>query len=144
MNAWKALTHKLGLDNVVIFHGYVPREEAFRITGTSHVFCITSVREDTSIVVFEVFRYGVPIIALEYCGFATVINENCGIKIPICGRRQVIRDYVRHIDYLATNEEERRRISAGALERCQDFTCEAKMAVLNEIYQTAYESSRQA
>lgn len=144
MNSWKALTHKLGLDNVVTFHGYVPREEAFRIMGTSHVFCITSVREDTSTVVFEAFRYGVPIIALDHCGFAAVINENCGIKIPICGRRQVIRDYARHIDYLATHEEERRRLSAGALERCQDFTWEAKMAVLNEIYQTAYESSRQA
>lgn len=137
MNSWKALAHKLGLDDVVTFHGFVPREEAFRIMGTSHVFCITSVREDTSTVVFEAFRYGVPIIALDHCGFAAVINENCGIKIPIQSRKQVIRDYARHIDYLATHEEERRRLSSGALERCKDFTWEAKMAVLNEIYSSS-------
>lgn len=102
--------------------------------STSHVFCITSVREDTSTVVFEAFRYGLPIIALDHCGFATVINETCGIKIPINSRSQVIGDYARHLDYLATHEEERRQLSQGALERCRDFTWDAKMVVLNELY----------
>ena len=104
MQAWKKLTSKLGLDNIVTFHGFVPREEAFHIMGTSHVFCITSVREDTSTVVFEAFRYGLPIVALDHCGFATVINETCGIKIPIQSRKQVIEDYARHLDYLASHE----------------------------------------
>ena len=132
--AWKALTHKLGLDDRVIFHGFVPREEAFRIMGTSHVFCITSVREDTSTVVFEAFRYGLPIIAMDHCGFSTVIDETSGIKIPICSKNQVIADYARHIDYLATHELERQRLSTGALERCKMFTWEAKMEIINKVY----------
>lgn len=82
MEAWKALSHKLGLDDVVTFHGFVPREEAFRIMSTSHVFCITSVREDTSTVVFEAFRYGLPIIALDHCGFATVITPTAASRFP--------------------------------------------------------------
>ena len=134
MEAWKRLAHQLGLDNVVTFHGFVPREEAFRIMSSSHVFCITSVREDTSTVVFEAFRYGLPIIALDHCGFSTVIDETSGIKIPINSRRQVISDYARHLDYLATHEEKRQELSAGALDRCQSFTWEAKMAILNELY----------
>ena len=137
MEAWKKLSHKLGLDGVVTFHGFVPREEAFHIMSTSHVFCITSVREDTSTVVFEAFRYGLPIIALDHCGFATVINETCGIKIPINSRSQVIGDYARHLDYLATHEEERRQFSQGALKRCRDFTWDAKMEVLNRLYADA-------
>lgn len=137
MQAWKVLAHKLGLDNVVIFHGFVPREEAFRIMGTSHVFCITSVREDTSTVVFEAFRYGLPIIAMDHCGFSTVINETCGIKIPIQSRKQVIEDYARHLDFLATHEAERQQLSEGALKRCADFTWEAKMDTINGIYAKA-------
>lgn len=82
MEAWKALSHKLGLDNVVTFHGFVPREEAFHIMSTSHVFCITSVREDTSTVVFEAFRYGLPIIAPDHCGFATVITPTAASRFP--------------------------------------------------------------
>lgn len=135
MDAWKKLAHQLGLDDVVTFHGFVPREEAFRIMSSSHVFCITSVREDTSTVVFEAFRYGLPIIALDHCGFSTVIDETSGIKIPICSHSQVIADYARHLDYLATNEDERQRLSAGALARCQQFTWEAKMEILNRMYQ---------
>ena len=141
MEAWKQLTHKLGLDEVVTFHGFVPRDEAFRIMSSSHVFCITSVREDTSTVVFEAFRYGLPIIALDHCGFSSVINETCGIKIPINSHSQVIADYARHLDYLATHEEERQNLSAGAQERCQHFTWDAKMVTLNDIYQKAVSES---
>ncbi|MBR5886804.1 MAG: glycosyltransferase family 4 protein [Akkermansia sp.] len=137
MEAWKKLTHKLKLDDVVTFHGFIPREDAFRIMGTSHVFCITSVREDTSTVVFEAFRYGLPIIAMDHCGFSTVIDESCGIKIPINSRQQVIEDYARHIDYIATHEEERQALSKGALERCQHFTWDAKMNTINKIYEKA-------
>ena len=134
MEAWKKLSHKLGLDNVVTFHGFVPREEAFHIMSSSHVFCITSVREDTSTVVFEAFRYGLPIIALDHCGFSSVINETCGIKIPINAHAQIIADYARHLDYLATHEKERQKLSAGAQEHCQHFTWDAKMEVINRIY----------
>ncbi len=137
MEAWKQLAHKLGLDNIVTFHGFVPREEAFRIMSSSHVFCITSVREDTSTVVFEAFRYGLPIIAMDHCGFSSVIDATCGIKIPINSRNQVISDYARHLDTLATDENYRAQLSAGALKRCQHFTWDAKMEVLNKIYSQA-------
>lgn len=134
MEAWKKLTRKLGLDDIVTFHGFVPREEAFRIMSSSHVFCITSVREDTSTVVFEAFRYGLPIIALDHCGFSTVIDETCGIKIPIQSHKQVISDYARHLDFLASREDERQRLSAGAQSRCHLFTWENKMNTLNTLY----------
>lgn len=134
MEAWKKLTRKLGLDDIVTFHGFVPREEAFRIMSSSHVFCITSVREDTSTVVFEAFRYGLPIIALDHCGFSTVIDETCGIKIPIQSHTQVISDYAHHLDFLASHEVERQRLSAGAQSRCHLFTWENKMNTLNTLY----------
>lgn len=137
MKDWKRLAHRLGLNEVVTFHGFVPREEAFRIMSSSHVFCITSVREDTSTVVFEAFRYGLPIIALDHCGFSTVIDETSGIKIPINSRKQVIADYARHLDYLATHEEERQLLSQGALARCQQFTWDEKMEVINKLYADA-------
>ena len=140
--AWKSMTRQLGLDNVVTFHGFVPREEAFRIMASSHVFCITSVREDTSTVVFEAFRYGLPIIAMDHCGFSTVIDENSGIKIPIHSKKQVIQDYARHLDYLATHESERQRLSVGATERCKLFTWDAKMQVINEVYASAVKEKR--
>ncbi|MBR5523506.1 MAG: glycosyltransferase family 4 protein [Akkermansia sp.] len=136
-DAWKKLAHKLGVADMVTFHGFVPREQAFHIMGTSHVFCITSIREDTSTVVFEAFRYGLPIVVLDHCGFSTAIDESSGIKIPIQSKKQVIADYARHLDYLATHEDKRRELSSGALKRCSKFTWEEKMKMLNDIYYKA-------
>lgn len=138
-DAWKKLAKKLNLTNV-IFHGFIEREEVFRIMGSCHVFCITSVREDTSTVVFEAFRYGLPIIAMDHCGFSAVINDNCGIKIPIHSSKQVIADYAKHLDYLATHEEERLRLSQGAIERCKDYSWTSKMEVLNDLYESILQS----
>lgn len=132
--AWKKLAHELGLDGVVTFHGFLPREEAFSVMADSHVFAITSVREDTSTVVFEAFRYGLPIIVMDHCGFAAVVNDSCGVKIPIRSLSQVIKTYAEKLDYLATHEEERRARSAGAVLRCHDFTWQGKMEKLNRIY----------
>lgn len=134
MTAWKKLTRRLGLDDRVTFHGFVEWEEAFRIMGRSHVFCITSVREDTSTVVFEAFRRSLPIIAQDHCGFSTAIDDTCGIKIPIRSLSQVIEDYARSLDFLAAHEDVRQRLAAGALERCRHFTWGSKMQMLNKIY----------
>lgn len=141
--AWKALSRELGVDNMVTFHGFLPREEAFSVMANSHVFAITSVREDTSTVVFEAFRYGLPIVVMDHCGFAAVVNETCGVKIPIRSLPQVISDYAHHLDYLATHEDERQAMSRGAVARCNDFTWEGKMKELNRIYADAVVSGTQ-
>lgn len=137
--AWKQLAHELGLDDVVTFHGFLPREEAFSVMANSHVFAITSVREDTSTVVFEAFRYGLPIVVMDHCGFAAVVNDTCGIKIPIHSLSQVIDGYAESLDYLASHEEERQAKSRGAVARCNDFTWDGKMEVLNRIYRQTVE-----
>lgn len=135
--AWKKLARKLGVADKVIFHGFLPREEAFSVMANSHAFAITSVREDTSTVVFEAFRYGLPIVVMDHCGFAAVVNDSCGIKIPIQTLQQVIDAYAENLDYLATHEEERQEKSRGAVARCNDFTWEGKMECLDRIYADA-------
>ena len=48
-----------------------------------HVLCITSISDLTSTVTLEGLSYGLPIISLNHCGFAHVIDDSCGIKIPV-------------------------------------------------------------
>lgn len=135
--AWKKLARELGVEDKVIFHGFLPREEAFSVMASSHVFAITSVREDTSTVVFEAFRYGLPIVVMDHCGFAAVVNDTCGMKIPIRSLSQVIDAYADNLDYLATHEDVRQEKSRGAVARCNDFTWEGKTETLNRIYAQA-------
>ena len=134
---YRKLAQKLGIAEKVTFHGFVSREESFRIMSSSHVFCLTSVREDTPNVLFEAFRYALPVIAIDHAGFGAVLDDTCGYKIPIHSLEQVIKDYAEHIDYLATHEEKRQQLAQGALDICQRFTWESKMQVVNEIYAQA-------
>jgi glycosyltransferase involved in cell wall biosynthesis len=49
----------------------------------------------------------------------------------------VVADYAKHLDYLASNEDERRKKSQGAIDICQKYTWDKKMEFLNSIYENA-------
>lgn len=134
---YKRLARKLGIAHKVVFHGFVSREESFKIMSSSHVFCITSVREDTPTVLFEAFRYGLPVIAIDHAGFGAVLDNTCGFKIPIDSFEQVVADYARHIDELANNEFLRAQLAQGALHMCDLYSWDAKMELINEVYAKA-------
>jgi len=137
---WQKLAKKLNLEDRVTFHGRLPHEEVYKKMKESDIFCITSISEGgTTTVVAEALRMGLPIIALDHCGFSSAINEKCGIKIPIISKKQIISDYARYIDFLASDADARRKLSEGAIERSKIFSWEEKMARINNIY-TSIES----
>jgi glycosyltransferase involved in cell wall biosynthesis len=137
---YKKLAAKLGVKDKVIFHGFLPRDESFKIMSSSHVFVITSVRDDTPTVLFEAFRYALPVVAIDHAGFGAILDDTCGCKIPIHSFKQVVADYAKHLDFLATNENERQRKSQGALDICQNYTWEKKMEFLNRLYEKAVDN----
>ncbi|MBR5212847.1 MAG: glycosyltransferase family 4 protein [Akkermansia sp.] len=139
---YKKLAQKLGVADKITFHGFVSREESFQIMSSSHIFCITSVREDTPTVLYEAFRYALPVIAIDHAGFGAVLDDTCGFKIPIHSFQQVVADYARHIDYLAAHEDERVKLAQGALDMCERYTWDAKMQVINEVYASAVKDKR--
>lgn len=103
-----------------------------------HVMCITSIHEGgTPNICVEALQNGLPIIALDHCGFATVVDDTCGIKIPIQSQRKMSAALAQELDRLAEDEDLRQRLAQGALERSKSFTWEAKMELLNEVYAEA-------
>lgn len=135
-NSWKKKSHELNLPNIT-FYGWVSRDEAVRIMGECNVFVITSLADATSTVILEALSYGLPVVALDHCGFANVLNENCGIKIPIISQKQVIRDIANALKNIDSSQEYQLSLSAGAIQRAQDFTWEAKAIEINSLYQQA-------
>jgi glycosyltransferase involved in cell wall biosynthesis len=130
---WMNLAKKNKLINIK-WHGLVQRNEAVNIMKTCHLFCITSLSDETSSVLLEALSLALPVIALDHCGFSNVITDECGIKIPIHSKKQVVTDFAEAIDFLFENEDVRMSLAHGALRRAQDFTWEKKAAMINEIY----------
>lgn len=131
--SWKSLAKRRGVDNI-IWHGWMKREAAIDIMKSCHLFCITSLSDLTSTVLLEALSLGLPVIALDHCGFSNVITDICGIKIPIQSPKQVIQDFAIAIQQLSIDEERRFNLAKGALKRSDDFSWEEKIKTLNKIY----------
>jgi glycosyltransferase involved in cell wall biosynthesis len=130
---WRDKAKCLKLKNIV-WHGWVERSEALRIMQSCHLFCITSLSDLTSTVILEALSYGMPVIALDHCGFSNVITENCGRKIPIINKAQVVRDFASAISEMADNEELRRILSEGARKRAMEYNWEDMAKTISDIY----------
>ena len=130
---WKRLASKLNLRNIV-WHGWVNKEKALEIMKTSHLFTITSLSDATSTVLLEALSLGLPVVALNHLGFANIINEDCGIKIDVKSKEQLVRDLSRSLDDIYNHEDYRLKLAKGAISRAQEFTWEEKAQTINSIY----------
>lgn len=131
---WKKLSKKLKIADHIKFHGALPRQDALSIMAKSHVLLITSLRDLTSTITIEALALGLPIICLDHCGFADVIDETCGIKIPLTNPKKVIIGLAEAIQKLAQDENLRFELAKGALLRAQDFSWDKKAEMVNQIY----------
>ena len=130
---WKKMAAEK--NNVRIhWHGWVERTQGMEIMQACDVFCITSLSDLTSTVLLEALSYGLPVIALDHCGFTNVITDECGIKIPIRNKRQVVEDIAKAIDCMAADEEKRKSMSVAAHQRSLSYSWEEKGEEINRIY----------
>lgn len=134
---WQRLARRLGLADRCRWTGWLDRDQAVRVMHSAHVFVITSVKDLTSTVLMEALAGGLPVICPDMCGFADVVNDQCGIKVAMQSPRQVQKDLAAAIIRLANNEVERRRLAQGALRRIEDFSWQKKAAAVDAIYQQA-------
>ena len=118
----------------IIWHGWVERSKAIVIMKESHAFIITSMCDLTSTVILEALSLGLPVIAMDHCGFSNVINENCGIMIPVTYISQIINEIGKAITKIERDEEYRKQLSQGAILRAKDFAWEEKARILDNIY----------
>jgi len=127
---WKKKVLKCGLSGVVSWYGWRSRDEAVAIVSQADVFAITSLRDLTSTVLLEALSHGKPVICLDHCGFSDIVDETCGIKIPVGRAREVIQGFADAILRLQ-DQSLRDRLSAGALKRAKEYEWGRKKSLLS-------------
>lgn len=132
--SWKKLAINYGINSHCNWYGWLERKEAIEIMRKGHVFCITSISDLTSTVTLEALSYGLPIICLDHCGFSHVVNDECGIKIPVNNPKEAILNFRLALEKINQNEEYRQNLSCGAIARANEFIWDKKIDKLNEIY----------
>lgn len=131
---WCHLAEELGISTRCKFHGWLSREEALAVMSSSHLMLITSLRDLTSTVTIEALALGLPIVCLDHCGFAGVVDDSCGIKVPVTSPASVVAGLSAAIAQLAGHEKLRAELAKGAVARARDYSWEKKAQVVECVY----------
>lgn len=141
---WRSLASRLKLEDRCHWHGWLPRDQCLEVMRESHVFTITSLKDLTSTVAVEAISLGLPVISLDHCGFADLVTEECGIKIYPGSGVQIANDLSVALLTLCRDEPLRRYLAQGAIRSSQAYSWQAKMKILNDVYQSTAASYHSA
>lgn len=119
--------------------GFVPYTEVFEFYSSSHLFVLTSMMDATTTVLFEALQAGLPVICPNHLSFAEVIDESCGIKLPMKSLKIVERALADAITLCYRNEPFRRSMSVGALAKAKEHSWGTKIQTLNQLYRDILE-----
>ena len=135
--SWRAFAAKLSIADKCRWHGWLARDEALTVVHKGHLFAITSLKDLTSTVLLEALAQGVPVVALDHCGFSNVIDETCGFKVAVTTADQISRSFAGTIEKVWRDEAGRRKLAQGALQRTRVFSWEHKGESLDRVYSAA-------
>ncbi|MCU0329769.1 MAG: glycosyltransferase family 4 protein [Candidatus Kapabacteria bacterium] len=113
------LVHSLGMNDAVVFHGYVSRDDKVRLLSSSHVVVNTSVKEGWGITNLEANACGTPVVVSDVPGLRDSVRQgDSGLMYPY-GDIQALAAAVTHI---LADEADRQRLSEGAVRWASTFT----------------------
>lgn len=127
----KNLCHLLGIDDRVIFTGYLSEKEKKRLLSEAWILVSTSLREGWGLTVLEAAACGTPTVAYKISGFVdSVIDGQTGF---LCQRNNP-HEIVKNIRRLLLNRSLRKRFSQNALGFSRQFSWEKTAKETLEIF----------
>ncbi|MEM4957127.1 MAG: glycosyltransferase family 4 protein [Acidilobaceae archaeon] len=122
---------KKGLTNIV-FLGALDRRGVMRVLKRSQVFLLPSRTEALGLSALEAMASGVPVVAMRVGGLPEVVaHGESGLLASST------REFIEHALRLVSDEQTRRRLAAGALERAKLFDCEKQLPRYLAVYRLA-------
>ena len=132
--SYRNLALRLGVEDLVKWHGQVGHEQVGELMDQADVFLFTSVHEATSTVTMEAISHGLPVICFDACGFGPVVDDDMGIKIPLGDPDDSILRFADAVMLLATDSELRAKMSQACYDKAPGLSWETKMKKVQELY----------
>ncbi|MFO0935870.1 MAG: glycosyltransferase family 4 protein [Gemmataceae bacterium] len=131
----ETLAAQLGIAERVQFRGWVKQNELSDILRRSQAFVFPSIREFGGGAVLEAMASGLPCIVTDYGGPAELVAEDCGIKVPIADRGNLVSHVQSAMEALLTDPARCRQLGTAAINRIRSqFTWSEKARQVNELY----------
>ena len=111
---------ELGLENSIILHGFLNKNEINKVLANSSIYLMTSLTESFGIVLLEAMSFGIPCISFTSAeGANELISDNYnGYLIPDRDKDIMIKK----IKYLIDNYDERCRLGRNGLLKIKEYS----------------------
>lgn len=93
--------------------------------------------EANTTVIWETMSWGIPTISLDHFGMADVINDSCGIKIPVKSYGQVVNCLAATLDNLSLNPEKILQLKKGVYQSAVKYTWNNRIDFYESCYKKA-------
>ena len=132
----RRLARELGIESCCHWHGQVSKSEVKTLMCCSHVLLFPSLQDANPNTVIEALQTGLPVICHDAHGCASVVNDSCGIKIPMSSSQDSVRGFSDALLSLIATPEQIERLSIGAIVRARQFNWQDTTNKMLEVYQS--------
>lgn len=133
---YERLCKKYGLSDRVTFVGRIPYELVYKEYAQADIFCSSSLRDSGGSAYIGAMASGLPIICIDHAGPGELVTGDCGIKVPLISRKQVVEDLATAIEDLARDAKEIKKMGEAGIMRVRKyFDWEVKTKLLMDYYE---------
>ena len=128
----RALAKKLGINQQVVFTGWISGKEKEKFFQEASIFCLPSYDEGFPMAVLDAWAYGLPVITTPVGGLPDVLIQGVNALVFEPGDVEMLPT---HLNELIINESLRQRISEESIKLSQgSFNLETISAQLSKLY----------
>ena len=132
----EAIIDEHSLHDCVELLGWKTQTEVGQLMRTADVFAFPSIRELGAGAVVEAMACGLAMAVVNYGAPAGLVTEECGVKIPLGTKEQLVDRYASELESLVEDESRLRSAGLAAHERAlRVFSWDAKAVRTIEVYE---------
>lgn len=121
-------------NNNVHFYSWLPHQETQDLFRKGHLLFFTSLYEATGTVILESLSIGVPILCHDTCGQGDIVDNSCGIKIPLENPKRSIEEFCKAIREVNKNRALLKQMSEGAYKKSKEVSWKRNVEKMLDIY----------
>lgn len=125
-----------GIGDKVEFHDWMSRAEVLKFMQTADIFLFPSY-EGGGMVVLEAMAAGKPVVCLEAGGPGEAVTEECGVKVKMQNRDQIVQDLSKALYKLAKDPLLRRKMGEASKRRIREtYDWDQKGKQIQRLYES--------
>lgn len=135
----RRLAQQLAISDRVTWYSRVPREQVLSLFKEADVHVLSSLAEAHSTVLWEAMANGVPTVAFDHCGMHDSICDQCGVRVPVSTRDQMVADLAETLEQLVADRAKVERLKRGTAFCAQQNSWTIRRKTWNRLYELAIE-----